>query len=90
MSDFDGFISLFYDYLERRSLRITFYRRMVARLCVSMDGEFTAEQIHSLARSFENARPLTIATVYRTLNELVDAEVLTYESDFDGITYRVR
>lgn len=87
--NFNSFFRPFEEYLSRRDRRMTAHRKMIARLAFAWGGPFTAEDLHVRFLSFANARRLTIATVYRTLGEFVDAGILRMKNTRCGLTYWV-
>lgn len=62
------------DFIQRKGLRRTGQRELVARAAFSKDEHFTAEEL--LERVRRASSDISRATVYRTLSLLVEADLL--------------
>ena len=69
------------DYLVRRGLRLTNQRRLLAILVTAIDSPFSADDLIAATRDLPAERRVSVATVYRTLGEFVDARILGYTRD---------
>jgi Fur family ferric uptake transcriptional regulator len=67
----DGPASRFRDYLRDRNLRLTPERRAVLDVILSREGHFDAEELLRFLR--RRSRPVSRATLYRTLEHLTAA-----------------
>lgn len=75
------------DYLARRGFRMTNQRRLIARLVTIVESPFSADDLLKLAQYIPNDQRITTPTVYRTLGEFVDAQILAYAPDADDTLY---
>jgi Fe2+ or Zn2+ uptake regulation protein len=66
---------------------MTSQRRLVARLVSIIASPFSADELFELAGGIRNDARLTTPTVYRTLGELVDAQILGYMQNADQRLY---
>ena len=66
----------FEEYLQSRGKRITQQRRVLVDLVFRHHDHFDAEDVLAKVGRQEDAQGLGRATVYRTLNELVEAGLL--------------
>jgi Fur family ferric uptake transcriptional regulator len=69
-------------YLQSKGLRRTPERLMVLERAMEMSGHFTVEALHE---SISSQRHLSLATVYNTLQLLMDAGIVS-RHQFDGQT----
>ena len=84
---------LFKDFLRQQKLRWTPQRKMILDIFLSFKGHVQIETIHKKIR--EQDPSLGIATLYRTLNLLVDSELVEAHFFQDGkktyeLMFRVR
>ena len=76
---------VFSDYLKSRGLKLTASRRHLLRRIFSMHDHFTAEQL--LERLRTRKQKVSKATVYRTLNVLLDCGLLAAHDFGEGSLY---
>ena len=77
------------DYLAGRGFRMTSQRRLIALLVTQIDSPFSADDLIAAAQELPADQRITIATVYRTLGEFVDAQVLAYTRNADDRLYSI-
>jgi len=77
------------DYWRKQGSGLTHVRKIVCEVILNARGTFNAETLLSLCR--ERDRAISLSTIYRTLNHLVEAELL---DEVDGVDdrhhYKVR
>ena len=71
--------SKFFEFLDKKNLRITEQRRLIIDIVFDTEEHFTAEQLLDWARERDNS--VSRATVYRTLPLLTESN-LVHEMDF--------
>ncbi|MDD5466528.1 MAG: Fur family transcriptional regulator [Anaerolineales bacterium] len=70
--------------LRRLGLRITPQREMIIETLANGQGHMTAEEVYQQVQ--QRTRTVNLATVYRTLDLLVDSELATRANLLDGRT----
>jgi len=75
-------LALFEEFLRRKGLKVTGQRRAMVRSVLSIAGHFTADEAHARLRA--DGEHVSLATVYRALALLEEAEVLEGHDFADG------
>jgi Fur family ferric uptake transcriptional regulator len=75
-------VSLFAEYLRRKRLKMTAQRRSMVRTVMAERGHFTAEELHH--KLLAEGEAVSLATVYRGLSLLEEAELLEGHDFADG------
>lgn len=75
------------DYLAKRGFRMTNQRHTIARLVTFIDSPFSADDLLALARDLPDDQKIMKPTVYRTLGEFVDAQILACSRNADDRLY---
>src|SRR5262245_39804440 len=70
--------------LEKAGWRYTRQREAVFRYLTSVDCHPTAEQVYLAVRREPNLKNISLATVYKALEALVNAGVASRLADIDG------
>jgi Fe2+ or Zn2+ uptake regulation protein len=85
--DFEPYYQRYVDYLEKRRLFNSQQRKAIAVLVYEFRAPFTAEDLIQRSRELEENK-LTRPTVYRLLNELLNANLVSTSEGDNGRVYR--
>lgn len=72
----------FTDFLEKKSLKLTSQRRTILRQAMQAKGHFTADDLLDFSKKEDDT--ISKATVYRTLELLIESRILQNQDFGDG------
>lgn len=70
------------DYLAEKGLKQTKQRKVIIEFFLNLEGHISAEELHDHIRG--KGHPTGLATIYRTLNLLKDAELVEQKQFAEG------
>jgi Fe2+ or Zn2+ uptake regulation protein len=75
------------EFLAERGFRMTSQRQLLARMVTTIGSPFSADDLLAFTRNIPEAQRISRPTAYRTLGELVDARILSYQQDSGDSLY---
>jgi len=75
-------LAFFKDFVRSRNLRWTYQRQVVLKVLLKMRGHFKLKTLQSAVREVD--RSIGIATLYRTINLLIQSGLLNEITSLDG------